>query len=43
MVGVQSGHRLEAQFHLKNNNVLNIREVPSLPSKAHHSLFITIG
>ena len=42
MVGVHSGHSLEAPFHLKNNNVLNLRGLPSFPTKAPQSLYIAL-
>ena len=43
MVGVNSGHSLEAPFHLKNNNVLNLRGLPSFPTKAPQSLYIALS
>jgi len=43
MVGVHSGHSLEAPFHLKNNNVLNLRGLTSFPTKAPQSLYIALS
>ena len=43
MVGVHSGHSLEAPFHLKNNNVLNLRGLHSIPTKAPQSHYIALS